>query len=247
MLAIPAAESIRAKLFSAAADSSAMPSSSSWAPETDNSTPASLSAPRALWSSLHAVSYCFLVRGCPKSYIRANLSRILRLRTKARAAAGGVLACMATVWGSAPPLPQIWGLGSLRTMVLVSCPVLPVSPIWNPEQDLRVQANTRVLFQPVLQLADLSEDSKGTELFETPTTMSPFPASARQDSDERNLCCSGSQGIVDVVAHIKRSRRLPPSEDFYKAFGVGFGLRDVFNGYYSLEAVAHFPSVERVV
>ncbi len=102
MLAIPAPESIRAKLFSAAADSSDMPSSSSWSPDTDNNTPASLSEPRALWSSLQAVSYCFFVLGCPKSYIRANLSRMLRLRTKARAAVARVLAFIATVWGCGP-------------------------------------------------------------------------------------------------------------------------------------------------
>src|ERR1700690_348737 len=95
MLAIPDDDNIRAKLFSAAADSNGVPSSSNWSPETASSTPASLSDPRAVRNSDHAVSYCLAVRGCPKSYIRANLSKIFRLRTKARAAAVRVFALVA--------------------------------------------------------------------------------------------------------------------------------------------------------
>src|SRR5271154_4549795 len=85
MLAMPAAERRRAKLFSAAADSRATPSRSSCSPETESSRPASSSWPRAVFSSVHAVVYWAFVRGWLKSYMRENLSRILRLRTKARA------------------------------------------------------------------------------------------------------------------------------------------------------------------
>src|SRR5271163_449594 len=128
MLAMPAAESMRAKLFSAAADSSGVPSSKSWSPETARSTPASFSVPvpRAVRSSDQAVSYCFLVRGWPKSYIRANLSRMLRLRMKARAAAGRMLGFVTYMWGYAKPrlYIQVWGEEAAGTMVRVSCLVL---------------------------------------------------------------------------------------------------------------------------
>src|SRR5690242_21742696 len=84
MLAMPAEDSIRAKLFSAAADSSGVPSSSNWSPETARRRPDRSSEPRAVRSSLQAVSYCLTVRGWPKSYILANLSRMLRLRSEER-------------------------------------------------------------------------------------------------------------------------------------------------------------------
>lgn len=87
MLEIPEPESILAKPFSAAAASSGVPSRRSWSPETAINNPASLSDPIAVRSSLQAVSYCRAVRGWPKSYMRANFSKMLRLRTKARAAA----------------------------------------------------------------------------------------------------------------------------------------------------------------
>src|SRR5271156_3452210 len=126
MLAMPAAESMRAKLFSAAADSSGVPSSKSWAPETARSTPASFSVPRAVRSSDQAVSYFFLVRGWPKPSMRANLSRMLRLRMKARAAAGRMLGFVTYMWGNAKPrlYIQVWGEEAAGTMVRVSCLVL---------------------------------------------------------------------------------------------------------------------------
>jgi hypothetical protein len=102
MLAMPEADSIRAKLFSAAAESMGVPSSKSWSPETARSKPASLS-PRAVFNSVQAVSYCLAVRGWPKSYIRANLSRMFKLRTKARAAVVRLSALMAM--GSRAGLP----------------------------------------------------------------------------------------------------------------------------------------------
>ena len=103
---MPAAESIRAKAFSAAADSSGVPSNKSWSPETARSKPAPLSGPSAVRNSVHAVEYCLAVRGCPNSYIRANLRRIFRLRTKARAAVVRVLSVFASIRSSGrlPPL-----------------------------------------------------------------------------------------------------------------------------------------------
>lgn len=103
MLEIPELESIRAKLFSAAAASSGVPSSRSWSPETAINRPASLSEPIAVRSSLQAVSYWRAVRGWPKSYIRANFSRMLRLRTKARAAADRGLDSMTGLDGGVGP------------------------------------------------------------------------------------------------------------------------------------------------
>src|ERR1700693_4752967 len=103
MLAIPADDSIRAKAFSAAADVRGVPSSRSCSPETASSRPASLSEPSAVRSSLQAVSYCLAVRGWPKSYIRANLRRILRLRTKERAAAWRALAVVDIMVGIEQP------------------------------------------------------------------------------------------------------------------------------------------------
>jgi hypothetical protein len=91
MLAIPAAESMRAKLFSAAAESRGVPSSSSRSPEAASNKPVWSSEPIAARNSLHAVSYCLAVRGCPKSYIRANFSKMFRLRTNARAAVARTL------------------------------------------------------------------------------------------------------------------------------------------------------------
>jgi hypothetical protein len=91
MLAMPAVESMRAKLFSAAAESSGVPSSSRRSPEAASNKPVWSSGPMAARNSLQAVSYCLAVRGCPKSYIRANFNRMFRLRTKARAAAARAL------------------------------------------------------------------------------------------------------------------------------------------------------------
>ena len=87
MLAIPAPEISRAKLFSAAADSSGTPSRCNWSPCAPSSRlppPWPCSTER---SSLHVISNCAAVRAWPNSYSRANFSRIFRLRTKARAAA----------------------------------------------------------------------------------------------------------------------------------------------------------------
>src|SRR5271163_1506385 len=84
---MPALAKRRAKLFSAAPPSRGFPSRRSWLPDTASSRLACSSlGPRAVCNSLQAVSYCVVVRGWPKSYILANLSRMLRLRTKARAA-----------------------------------------------------------------------------------------------------------------------------------------------------------------
>ena len=87
MLAIPALEIIRAKLFSAAADSSGTPSRcnwSPWAPSNRLPPPCPCSTER---SSFQVISNCAAVRAWPNSYNRANFRRIFRLRTKARAAA----------------------------------------------------------------------------------------------------------------------------------------------------------------
>src|SRR5580704_1227202 len=120
MLAMPEPESIFAKPFSAAADSRGVPSRRSCSPETAKSRPASLSEPSAVFSSDHAVSYCLEVRGCPKSYILANLRRILRLRTKARAAACRVLMLVVDMsLGGLGRQLKFWVLRSVPTMVLV--------------------------------------------------------------------------------------------------------------------------------
>ena len=79
MLAIPALESIRAKLFSAAADSSGTPSMCSCVPEAPSRRPDSPETFRAVRSSFHVVSNWEEVRACPNSYKRANFSRMLRL------------------------------------------------------------------------------------------------------------------------------------------------------------------------
>ena len=87
MLAIPALEINRAKLFSAAADSSGTPSRCNWSPCAPSSRlppPCPCNTER---SSFQVISNCAAVRACPNSYSRANFSRIFRLRTKARAAA----------------------------------------------------------------------------------------------------------------------------------------------------------------
>src|SRR5215472_766627 len=151
---------MRAKLFSAAAASRAMPSSKSWSPETESNTPASLSGPRALWSSLHAVSYCFFVRGCPKSYIRANLSRILRLRTKARAAAVREVAFMANVRGRKPRLYCKYA-GQERFKQWYWCPFRYCQLVLTAYGRRFLGLNSRfVFFQPASQLPDLAKDSE---------------------------------------------------------------------------------------
>src|ERR1700689_1972636 len=106
MLAMPADESIFAKLFSAAADSNGVPSSRSWSPDTPSRTPASFFEPEpsALRSSLQPVSNCFMVRGGPKSYPRASLNKGLRLPPKGGAAAGRVLEFVAIDMGLEPRL-----------------------------------------------------------------------------------------------------------------------------------------------
>lgn len=133
MLAMPDEESMRAKPFSAAAASSGVPSKSNWSPETARSTPASLSEPRAVRNSVHAISYCFAVRGWPKSYIRANLSRMFRLRTKARAAAvrtsGLVAMSLKSYLSCVSDLSKIWGYPPFSAMVRVSFVVLPAGPM----------------------------------------------------------------------------------------------------------------------
>ena len=87
MLAMPALEISFAKLFSAAADSRGTPSRWSWSPCAPSSRlppPCPCSTER---NSFHVISNCAAVRAWPNSYSRANLSRIFRLRTNARAAA----------------------------------------------------------------------------------------------------------------------------------------------------------------
>ncbi len=58
----------------------------SWLPEAPRRMPVSLFSGIAVRSSRQAVSNCAVVRAWPNSYSRANFNRMLRLRTKARAA-----------------------------------------------------------------------------------------------------------------------------------------------------------------
>src|SRR5258708_13622285 len=85
MLAIPEEINICAKLLSPAADPSGTPSSRICVPDAPRSTPPPPLSSSALRSSFQVVSNCAAVRTCPNSYTRANFSRILRLRTNARA------------------------------------------------------------------------------------------------------------------------------------------------------------------
>src|SRR5229473_3126368 len=86
MLAMPEVESRLAKLRSPAAEPSGTPSRRSWLPEAPRRMPVSLFSGKAVRSSRQAVSNCAVDRAWPNSYNRANFNRMLRLRTKARAA-----------------------------------------------------------------------------------------------------------------------------------------------------------------
>ncbi len=85
MLAIPELVNNSAKLRSPAAEPSGTPSSKIWVPEAPRRRPLPPLSSKAFRNSFQAVSNCAVVRTCPNSYKRANLSRMFRLRTKARA------------------------------------------------------------------------------------------------------------------------------------------------------------------
>src|SRR6266849_1556712 len=85
MLAIPEVVSSCARLRSPAADPSGTPSSKICVPDAPSRTPPPLLSSSAPLSSFHVVSNCCAVFACPNSYSRANFSRMLRLRTNARA------------------------------------------------------------------------------------------------------------------------------------------------------------------
>lgn len=87
ILAIPEEISSCAKLRSPAADPNGTPSNKIWVPDAPSRTPLPPLSSSALRNSFHVVSNCAAVRTCPNSYRRANFSRMLRLRTKARAEA----------------------------------------------------------------------------------------------------------------------------------------------------------------
>src|SRR6516162_169309 len=87
MLAIPEEVSRCAKLFSPADDPIGTPSSRIWCPDAPSSTPLPPLSPSACRSSFQVVSNCAVVLAWPNSYSRANLRRMFRLRTNARAPA----------------------------------------------------------------------------------------------------------------------------------------------------------------
>src|SRR6266568_1791758 len=85
IMARPAELSIWAKLRSAAAPSSGIPSSSNCVPETPSSTPV-FSGGSAAHSSFQATLNCSMVRVWSHPYRRAYFNKMFRLRAKERAA-----------------------------------------------------------------------------------------------------------------------------------------------------------------
>src|SRR5580692_13183721 len=85
MLAIPDVMSNCAKLRSEADAPSGTPSSKIWLPDAPRSKPVSPLSSSARRSSFHVVSNWPMVRTWPNSYSRANLSKMFKLRTNARA------------------------------------------------------------------------------------------------------------------------------------------------------------------
>ena len=113
ILAMPEEISSCAKLRSPAADPNGTPSNKIWVPDAPSSTPLPPLSSSALRNSFHVVSNCAAVRTCPNSYRRANFSRMLRLRTKARAEARVSVAIKlprraATSRGSPGILTTVW-------------------------------------------------------------------------------------------------------------------------------------------
>src|SRR5208282_4138595 len=224
MLAIPAAESIRAKLFSAAAESRGVPSSSNWSPEAASSRPASSSEPSAVRNSLQAVSYCLAVRGWPNSYILANLSRMFRLRTKARAAAGRALliVCVIFSWGRAACPTwniEVWS----QNGQWYPCPVWywPMV-LLGGRSDFSVNGRKESFFEPGFEFSDIPQDHPGSQSTERLSTSPARLAVLRQDADKRNLRRLGRERVVDVVADVQSPGRLATAEYLQQTLRVRF-------------------------